>query len=190
MGDKEFYTYDRRKLKKKLLKRNNNTCVFCGGRLSIDTDNYDDKVTLEHIIPLAIYKWTIFRLNGTVDEALDKFNNLNNMAVAHYKCNVDKGCTIISNQDIDKLFISNRQKHFIKDLKYQLREPINSYVKLCKRLIKRQNNRCYKCHKPITLNNSSIRRINLKKKRSRDNACLLCKNCNTFWRKNRKSNTP
>lgn len=163
------------KRRKELLKRNYNRCILCGKTIY---DTRRSSATIEHIIPLSIYKWTSYVKNYSEDPLLRVYNGDDNIAIVHSECNSRKGNRILSNEEIRSLYTSEEHKQSIIAIKTELQPYINKYIDLYNKLLARQSNICYKCGSYINRNKSVIRRIDPNQPRSFKNGCLLCNRCN------------
>jgi CRISPR/Cas system Type II protein with McrA/HNH and RuvC-like nuclease domain len=68
----------RRKIRKKLYEKSGGICSICGKKLQIENYNYDDFMTIDHIIPVS--------LGGKTE--------LKNLQGTCYKCNLNKGNSV------------------------------------------------------------------------------------------------
>ena len=149
-------------------------CAICGGSL------YWERTSRDHIIPVAILKWA-FALNPEFTEEdfrtlYDLLNSDANICRVHYRCNDAKSDGKI---DIDSLYVSDDKKKELHALYDIVRQYIETYDNFKSNLLASQNGCCYRCGTALT-NHKIMRRITNDKERAKDNACLLCYDCNNW----------
>ena len=158
-------------------KRQNSTCIYCGHRVDI---HHKGKFNREHIIPRAIHKWLEHNNKDNLD--LDKLwaisTSKDMVAVVHPWCNTKRGSRLITENEVDLLYLPNN----IKDiLKFNIKTCdifIKAYTNFIKSTLKKQNNCCADCGiKIVQPKFAVLRRIDLEEYRTADNAKVLCEKC-------------
>lgn len=151
-------------------------CAICGKEIK-------DNKTKDHYIPKAVYKWSMLDINSSEYKYLKNIiNSDHNITYVHQGCNLDKLDSIIK---ISKIKITEDKRKKLSEIKNLCQSYIDKYKAFKNKLLKKQNNTCYKCRCEIDSYNSTIRRIKRDKYRDENNACLLCKNCNLNWYRTR-----
>lgn len=124
--------------------------------------------TKDHIYPQEIAKWSH---SEQVSRAI---GNRANKAMTHRECNYHKQDTM---PDLDALYIQPEQKEKLAKVMGRIPNYVNSHLEKKNALISSQNHRCFWCD--AELNDAAIlRRIDPKRFRSWDNACVVCRQCN------------
>lgn len=147
-------------------------CAICG-KVIIDNPSKD------HYIPKAVYKWSQLNKNShqyyvlrhTIDSSL-------NIVDTHTTCNFNKLEHFIK---VRELKVTDDKRTQLRLVKNMCQSYIDRYRALKNRVLKKQGYKCYSCKAEIDEDNSSIRRINDRKKRTENNACLVCRDCNRQW---------
>lgn len=168
-----------------VLDRQKGLCPYCGFPVKLETrrGNY---WSLDHVIPYCIYKWSEYALPEEESERVyDMLNSVDNVVVAHHKCNMDKNSSMPSRASIIKMKLPNNMKANILSLMMIAHPYIDEHIKLMQRVYEKQNGVCYRCHKNIDLLDGTIRRVDLDKPRIEDNACIICPSCNEVLGHNR-----
>lgn len=169
-----------------ILNKQNGKCIYCGNIVDIHIDRGFNR---EHIIPRAIYKW--FEYNK-IDKELDLerlwklTTDKDSVAIVHPKCNVKRGSVLHTKESINKLPISNKLKEHYKYLVTECEVYVREYKKLIKTVIYKQNNRCANCNILLNINNTSLRRKDITKYRTLNNAVAVCNKCSSIPRRKHK----
>ena len=148
--------------------RTKGICVICGMPISKD----ERKWSIDHFIPRAVYKWV------RDDQAKELIESGDNIFIVHTHCNYDKDSTLPSNQVIKDMHADKAVKNTMRDLYKEAEESVVSYRAMKQSTLDAQDKKCAICGKTLTLNEATMRRVNNKKSRSRENAMCLCEKCN------------
>ena len=168
----------------KIRKRTNNICIYCGEELPEDNNKAEDcfKITVEHIIPQSVFKWTSYYYDNK-DKLVDLCNDIDNLAIVHYRCNYYKNSRLPVEEDIRKFKCRDGlKKVYLKYFK-RVNKYIRKYRELIKEVIQKKDNKCYCCQYDIEIHNSTMRRLDVNKERTLDNAVVVCNRCNSKFRK-------
>ena len=143
-------------------------CAICGKEIAFTP-------SVDHVLPRSLYKWSEAYLSKT------EFNNIksliessDNKVMTHEVCNAFKEDEIPL---IETLYLSDVDKSRLNDLEKSLKNIIVNYRENKTKLLLGQNRRCASCGCKIK-NEGVLRRINPKRKRTWDNACIVCHKCN------------
>lgn len=140
-------------------------CSICGSPI---TGNH----SIDHIYPREFAKW--------IDDPKVKsvINGKANRAPAHRSCNYQKQDAM---PDPEKVYISDKQKSVLRQEIAGIQSQMQEHLERKHRLIEKQEGKCYRCG--ILLDGLAIlRRIDRKRARSWDNACIVCSSCNETHR--------
>lgn len=167
-----------------LRSRNYNKCIYCGKELGEKRSD----ISIEHVIPQAVFKWTAEMLDeNELSDLKDLCKSLDNLAVVHYSCNARKSSKIAYSQDIAKFKVDKNIKDIYNNHIAKCKKYIDNYKKLRHKVAERQDFKCAECGKDLVLSESSIRRVDIDKPRTTDNAVVVCLKCNSrFWYNNRE----
>ena len=149
--------------------RTNGICFICGKPLPKNEKEW----SVDHFIPQAIYKWTKDK------EAKELIRSNENLFIVHAKCNYSKDSALPTKKAISQINADNKVKKTLNELHSKVQESVDEYRSIKQKTFALQDNKCAICGKALTLNNSTLRRINNNKNRSAKNAMCLCMNCNT-----------
>lgn len=153
-------------------------CPYCGKEVDL-SQRRGVHWSLDHVVPYCIYKWLEHVLSGdALDRLWDIFNSIDNVVITHHKCNIQKNSDIPTDKSIDEMFLPDDMKENIKSIKNEAEPYIDMYKSLTRRLGVKQGGRCLRCNKIYRIKDMTIRRLDLDKPRTEDNACLLCFQCN------------
>ena len=134
-----------------------------------------EKPTKDHFYPRAIYKWAQYDLPEEeyrrLRECIEKSDNI--LKVCR-DCNYEKQERVM---EPTELFVTERKRIKLERVRKQIWPYYEKLGELKKRLLERQGNVCYCCRQPIT-DQGIIRRIDPKQKRTPDNGCVVCVQCN------------
>ncbi len=150
-------------------KKTNGICVICGKRLSADENTW----SVDHFIPRAIYKWI-----KDDEEARSIIESEKNIFVVHSYCNFAKDSSLPTNRNIDSMHAPESVKNSVRELYRRTEESVNKYRAIKQSTIDSQGRKCAMCGKKLELNDATLRRIDNKRGRNRENAMCLCDECN------------
>ena len=136
-------------------------CAICGKEIN-------GNPTIDHVFPKALYKWN----KSSNIRAL--IQNKSNFVYAHKECNLKKEDSIINP---NKLYLDDEKSRLLQTTYKNLLPVISDYETHKEEIYHYQTGKCFCCRKKIK-SNAVLRRINPKKKRTWDNACLVCHTCN------------
>ena len=146
----------------------NSYCAICGKPIE-KHGNYD------HFIPRAVYKWTKNYIpEEEYIELKSRINGNLNYIPAHISCNKQKEDTLYNAKD---LFLSAKEKRKIYSFLDDIKDCIDIYYQGKEMVRARQNNKCYSCGKELN-QTAVLRRIDSNKRRTWENACVVCHDCN------------
>ena len=148
--------------------RTNGICVICGKALSED----ESKWSVDHFIPRAVYKWVDVKNIRNIIESPD------NIFVVHPYCNFDKNSTLPTNQVIKEMHADKTVKTRMQKVYKEAEKGVLSYRSMKQSTLDSQDKKCASCGKRISLSEATMRRIDNKKGRNRENAMCLCDKCN------------
>lgn len=144
-------------------------CAICGKELK-------KNVSIDHVFPRALYKWSECYLPAEEYKHIKKLiDGQNNHVKTH------KGCNKVKEDEIpivECLHIEKGQMDLLEALEDSLTDLIDNYTHNKQKLLVGQNRRCLGCGKKLK-ENGVLRRIDPDKKRTWDNACIVCHRCNT-----------
>lgn len=146
----------------------NGICVICGKKLSSD----ESKWSVDHFIPRAIYKWVPGR---SMRELVESGQNI---FVVHPQCNFSKDSSLPTNQSINTMHVSAEVKQEVKELYKEAEGSVIVYRAMKQSTLDMQERKCAICGKKLGLNDATLRRIDNRKSRKRENAMCLCDGCN------------
>ena len=166
------------------LLKTKNKCVYCGKDLSRCAIKLTSR---EHIVPLAVFKWTI-----TVNEYEDSdvwqlFNSPANCIIVCRDCNVTKGSNLPTEDTIyaiTRYYNCNKNVRDLWKLWTDLTPYMDTYRKLFDKVLKKQGSFCKCCGRKLSKNYSSLRRLHHDEVRSEENACIVCTSCSArrLWK--------
>ena len=156
--------------------RDASRCALCG---SYNMNN----PTIDHIVPLSVIKWGGIQ-ECDIKEFLKEFNCKSNMAAVCGKCNRLKGVNILTQSDIDSLFISDNQKKELKVFTEKHSDLINKYKHVFDTLYYKYNGVCQcGCRRRCSKAGVAIMRVDTDKNRCVDNGVIIRNNhCKKFRR--------
>lgn len=156
-------------INKKLLiyQKTDGICIICNRPISLNPAQW----SVEHYIPRAIYKW----LPNQELEA--KLESPTNLFIVHHDCNFKKDCALPNIKKINNLKINESVKTELRHLYKSVADSLAQYTAIKQSTWDSQQRKCYFCHRNITLNFATLRRINNNLPRSRNNAMCLCFYC-------------
>lgn len=160
----------------------NNKCIYCNLELPENGVRTElGETSVEHMVPQAVFKWTQELVDKT-EETRRKCNSINNLALAHSKCNMVKNSEIPTEQSIETLNVSEELKDRYKKALSKNKKYIEIYNHLKTELLVTQNYRCGLCGRYMKnsnkINEMTIRRKDNSLPRTKDNAILICFYCN------------
>ena len=142
-------------------------CAICGKPIT-------NGVTIDHVIPQAIYKWNEKYLDkAEFRELRRRITSPRNTVKTHRHCNEHKEESIIR---VDTLHVSRTKRAKLRATYTAVEPYILAFLENKDKLRERQQGRCYVCHAPIK--NGVLRRIDDELERTWDNACIICHRCN------------
>lgn len=156
----------------------NEQCIICGEPVQVKR-LHNTCWNLDHIFPQALRKWTSC--------PYDLLSKQCNLVPVHIDCNYEKGCTIPTDSDIDKLHTTDGHKRRLHEYRRELFPYIIEFSNLVEEVYLRQDCKCYMCREDADLPHLIIRRLDTSKKRRSSNAVLLCRECNPKWESERSS---
>lgn len=148
--------------------RTKGICIICGRPLSND----EGKWSPDHFIPRAIYKWVPSKRTQSLIESAG------NIFVVHQWCNFDKDSALPTKQSISRMHASKDILDDMRELYKATEDSIVAYRAIKQSTLDSQGRRCKICGRRLTLNGATLRRIDNRKERTRENAMCLCRNCN------------
>ena len=144
-------------------------CAICGKEIK-------DTPSIDHVFPRALYKWSECYLpKGEYKHIERLISGPDNRVKTHDSCNKAKEDEM---PVIDRLHISEDQMGRLGALEGALMDLIDNYTINKSKVLTGQNRRCLGCGRKIK-GEGVLRRIDPKKKRTWDNACIVCHVCNT-----------
>ena len=154
-------------------------CIICGKKISKDEKRW----SVDHFIPRAVYKWV-------PDEEIKKrLEGEENVFIVHEGCNFDKDSLIFTAPDIKKLQVDRSVREEIYRLYKDSEECIRDYRAMKQSTLDLQKKKCAACDKELSFKDATMRRIDRKKKRTKDNAMCVCGKCNLLanrsWNRNK-----
>ena len=155
----------------------NKICPLCGQQFS----NHSCK-NKDHLIPRAVALWSKELLTKKEYSALRQYiNSKYNIYWVHEDCNYHIQSVLLTLSQVRKLSYPKEALPRINKMFISLNSQLNKYRSKIKQIKKNQKHRCYSCRRKIN-NHFVIRRINSKKNRTWDNACLVCNRCNSRYK--------
>lgn len=161
-----------------------NICAYCGKEIDLSSDDW----STEHIVPRAVAKWISIKEGKNVKGLIRKLSENTNFLIIHKECNIDKGSTILTIEEIEaNENLTDEGKEAIKRYIKDTEKEIEEYRGVLKKILAKQNYRCFRCKEDLEIQDCTLRRKDVAKKRSCENAVGLCKECNKlFWSMQRK----
>ena len=142
-------------------------CAICGKEIC-------SMVSMDHVYPRAIYKWSREYLSK------EEFRNLKaiiestgNLVQTHPDCNYLKED---DTPDLNTLPLSNSKHNSLLFVSKAIEPAVTSYSEHKQKLLSSQNGRCAGCG--CTLQTGVLRRRNPDMPRRWENACIVCHECN------------
>lgn len=157
--------------------KTNNQCVYCGRNLSRRPISFTSR---EHIIPLAVIKWTVPADTEEYEKVWELINSPVNCLIVCRKCNEKKGSSLPSEKTlraITRHFSRNKDTRDLWELYDKLKPYIAKYEELFSKLAHKQNNTCRCCEELINPRYAAIRRLEPKGNRCEENARIICDTC-------------
>lgn len=178
MGDKFQYKCKLSKNKLNILyNRQHGKCIYCNYNIDL-TKEKGKHWNIEHIIPRVVFKWTEHKLSKDESHNLFKLHSsMDNLALAHYKCNIQKDSSIIKYKDINNMEVDEQTKQKYIEILDNSKKYINLYNDIRNRLYNKQHKRCAICKQRLIFNTSVLRRKDDTKDRTEDNGILICQKC-------------
>lgn len=163
----------------------NTICPLCGHELLPNAN-----VNRDHLIPKAVFLWSKDLLNKQKYQALKRYVNSHiNIYLVHERCNYRKQSALLNLTEVKKMHFSEENMTKIIKMYTSLNSQLNCYRQKAIFLTKKQKSRCFKCRRKYgrksrrqLANQFVIRRIDPKKARSWENACLVCHKCNRIYK--------
>ena len=142
--------------------------MICGKKVTHDENRW----SVDHFIPRAVYKWI-------PDERLKtRLESVENVFVVHEGCNFDKDSLIFTVSEIKKLKVDAIVRDDLYKLYKDSEESINEYRSMKQRTLDLQKRKCAFCEMDLLFKDATMRRIDRKNKRTKDNAMCVCSRCN------------
>lgn len=155
----------------------NQVCPLCGQKFRPNS-----RVNRDHLIPKAVVLWSKALLPKREYNPLKRYVNSHiNQFLVHESCNYKKQSSLLSLSEVRKLHFDEGSLTKVSKMYISLNSQLNRYRSKIIMLKKKQKNRCYNCRRKI-MNHFVIRRIDPKKARLWDNACLVCQRCNDKYK--------
>lgn len=164
---------------RKAYARTKGICVICGKPISRDESAW----SVDHFIPRAIYKWVPgIRIQRLIESG-------DNIFIVHPRCNYKKDSALPTNRLIKSMHADDEILDSMRALYKEAEEGVVAYRAIKQSTLDSQGRRCAICGRRISLNDSTMRRINNRRGRTKDNAMCLCNRCNakagSSWQKKR-----
>lgn len=154
-------------------------CPLCGESFTeITAKNRRYYWSLDHIIPKAVFKWSLNKFPMDEDVMFQLLDTMDNYAIVHTRCNMRKGNTLYVLNHLEELHCSESTLDMYRANIELASKYINYYRHLFTRIMNRQHNKCYCCGNRIQNKAPVIRRIDCNGKRIMKNAMLVCSSCN------------
>lgn len=154
-------------------------CPLCGETfIKITAENRRYYWSLDHIIPKAVFKWSLNKFPNDKDAMAQLLDTMDNYAIVHTRCNVSKGNTLHVLNHLEDLHCSESTLDTYRANIEKASKYISYYRHLFTRVLNRQRSKCYLCGNPIQGMAPVMRRIDSNKKRTMKNAMLVCSSCN------------
>ena len=156
--------------------RLNSKCLYCGVKLD------DENRSVEHIIPLAVFKWSG---RDSEDPYFDLINKAGyNVFWSCKRCNSLKGNSVPTKHEINRLRLDDVSMKHIRYVYSRYKVDIDSYLALKSRVLHGQDDKCACCGRKLIagVDDYSLRRIDDKSVRKVWNACVVCEECNDSFR--------
>lgn len=168
-------------IKIEYLKEQNNICPYCGKGILLKYRHGKRRLSLDHVIPYSVFKWTEKLLdNEDVENLYELVHDRRNYIICHLGCNEGKNSLILNKKDIKKLHISARHKKDVFQHLSECAKYTNLYNTVRDKILSKQNYCCLRCLCRIDKYNTSLRRYDENKPRVLDNAVALCTECSSF----------
>ena len=143
-------------------------CAICGKPIT-------DKVSKDHFIPRAVYKWHEHILYPKERKRVhDLIYGNDNMITTHVKCNSSKEEMLLSPYE---LYVGEEEMDRLEHLYHALYDVLDSYTRQKFYISLIQKNKCLCCGRSIKYH-GVLRRIDPSLDRSWSNACIVCHRCN------------
>lgn len=146
-------------------------CAICGSEMS------KSEISVDHVFPKALYKWADI---SETDELADFIlNDKSNRIKVHSACNTQKGDIVLGVDKINELYIDDKQKQVLVDVRNKFDDTIMEVWEIKKRVYKKQHKCCYICGNKIQyLPFAVLRRKSKDGERTEDNGMIICRDCN------------
>ena len=161
--------------------KSNGNCAICGESIDCMSGERGVDWNIDHVFPKALLKWPY--PSSSFDSAIvsSLLSSLDNQIVTHVHCNVEKGCTLPTDEYINSLLIDDKSKKDLLTLKDKLKERIYTYREVLSKMLMKQHGCCYECKKALS-DNCAPRRISYRSPvRNENTGVLLCRDCNSSW---------
>ncbi|QMT31619.1 hypothetical protein [Alysiella filiformis] len=153
--------------KRKAAHQNSNgICILCNKPILSH-----EKWSVEHFIPRAIYKWI------PKPEIEWQVESDANLFAVHMDCNLNKNAEIPTVRTINALRVAPSVKEKLLLVYWAIYDDIEAYRSMKQSVWAKQNGACAFCEKAIRLTKATLRRIDNRFERSRENAMCLCFHC-------------
>lgn len=172
------------------LKEQGNICPYCGMDILLKHKHGRKRLSLDHVIPYSVFKWTEKLLDDKdIENLYELVHSRHNYIICHSECNENKNSIILQQEDIKMLYLGKSQKKDILRHLHECKKYTELYNNVRDKVLLKQNYCCSRCLCKLDESNTSLRRYDENKPRVLGNAVALCKECSSFVSRYSKTGT-